>query len=164
MQFSTAEAIRIVLDSPASVSPQTPPTNKKLRAEICPVYQSSELFSGALLFPWLNPCPFFQKRFYKALEEVEKDVTIKVTYEFRPFHYAKYYDYPVEKDVRHVDTSGNHLTEGHCLSMLPHRAPNSQLRNTRMISSVEDPSADPADQPQIVAAAVRIQESAVLNQ
>ena len=50
--------------------------------------------------------------------------------------------------------------------MLPRilrRAPNGQPRNTGMISSVEAPSADPAEQPRIVAAAVRIRESAVLN-
>ena len=50
--------------------------------------------------------------------------------------------------------------------MLPHiprRAPNGQPRNTGMISSVEAPSADPAEQHRIVAAAVRVRESAVLN-
>ena len=50
--------------------------------------------------------------------------------------------------------------------MLPRilrRAPNGQPRSTGMISSVEAPSADPAKQPRIVSAAVRIHESAVLN-
>ena len=50
--------------------------------------------------------------------------------------------------------------------MLPRilrRAPNGQPLNTGMISSVEAPSADPAEQPRIIAAAVRIHESAVLN-
>ncbi len=52
--------------------------------------------------------------------------------------------------------------------MLPRilrRAPNGQQHNTgtSMISSVEVPSADPAEQPRIVAAAaLRIHESAVL--
>ncbi len=64
---------------------------------------------------------------------------------------------------RVIDLAINHLTEGHCLSMLLHRAPNGQQRNTGMISSGEAPSADPAEQPRIVAAAVRIHESAVLN-
>jgi hypothetical protein len=47
LQISTAEAIRIVCDSAAAVSPQTPPTNKRLRAQVGPFYQSSELFSGS---------------------------------------------------------------------------------------------------------------------
>jgi hypothetical protein len=41
-----------------------------------------------------------------VVEEVEKDVTIKVMNEFEPHHYSRYYTYPVETDVRHVDTSG----------------------------------------------------------
>jgi hypothetical protein len=62
----------------------------------------------------------------------------------------------------------NHLrvTAVRCLSMLqriPRRAPNGQARNTGMISSVQAPNADPAEQPRIIAAAVRIHESAVLN-
>jgi hypothetical protein len=47
LQISTAEAIRIVCDSPAAVSPQTPPTNEKLHAQVGPFYQFSELFSGS---------------------------------------------------------------------------------------------------------------------
>jgi hypothetical protein len=47
LQISTAEAIRIVCDSAAPVSPQTPPTNKKLHAQVGSFYQSSELFSGS---------------------------------------------------------------------------------------------------------------------
>jgi hypothetical protein len=50
--------------------------------------------------------PIFQKRFYKDAEEVEKDVTVKVKNEFHPHQYAQYYNYPVEKNVCHVDTSG----------------------------------------------------------
>ncbi len=49
------------------------------------------------------------------------------------------------------------------LQRIPRRAPKGQPRNTSMISSVEALSADPAEQPRIVAAAVRIYESAVLN-
>jgi hypothetical protein len=40
------------------------------------------------------------------------------------------------------------------------RTPNGQTRNTSMISNVEVPSADPAEQPRIVAAAVRTHKSA----
>ncbi len=47
LQISTAEAIRIMCDSAAAVSPQALPTNKKLRAQVGPFYQSSELFSGS---------------------------------------------------------------------------------------------------------------------
>jgi hypothetical protein len=60
----------------------------------------------------------------------------------------------------------NHLTAVRCLSMLqriPRRALNGQPRNTEIISSGEAPSPDPAEKPQVVAAAVRIHESAVLN-
>ncbi len=61
----------------------------------------------------------------------------------------------------------NHLTAARFLSMMqriPRIAPYGQPRNTGMISSVEGPSADPAKQPRIVSAAVRIHDSAVLNQ
>lgn len=47
--------------------------------------------------------------------------------------------------------------------MLPHvrcRTPNGQPRNAGMISSVEAPSVDPAEQPRLVAAAAQIFESA----
>jgi hypothetical protein len=47
LQISTAEAIRIVCDSAAAVSPQTLPTKTKLHAQVGPFYQSSELFSGS---------------------------------------------------------------------------------------------------------------------
>ncbi len=60
----------------------------------------------------------------------------------------------------------NHLTAVHCLSMLqriPRRVPSGKPRNTGMISNNEALSADPAEQPRIVAAAVKIRESAVLN-
>jgi hypothetical protein len=43
----TCSFIRIVCDSAAAVSPQTPPTNKKLRAQVCPFYQSSKFFLGS---------------------------------------------------------------------------------------------------------------------
>ncbi len=41
LQISAAEAISIVCESAAVVSPQTLPTNKKLCAQVCPLYQSS---------------------------------------------------------------------------------------------------------------------------
>ncbi len=44
--------------------------------------------------------------------------------------------------------------------LIPRRSPNGQPHNTGMISSVEVPSADPAEQPRIVGAAVLTHESA----
>ncbi len=55
------------------------------------------------------------------------------------------------------------LTAAWCLIMLPRircRALNGQPRNEGMVSSVEAPSVDPAEQPRIVAAAAQIYESA----
>ena len=46
------------------------------------------------------------------------------------------------------------------LQRILRRAPNGQLRNTGMISSVEAPSADPAEQPRIAVAAVLTHKSA----
>jgi hypothetical protein len=47
LQISAAEAMDFVCDSPAPASPQTPPTNEKLHAQVGPFYQFSELFSGS---------------------------------------------------------------------------------------------------------------------
>jgi hypothetical protein len=66
------------------------------------------------------------------------------------------------EDVRLAELLFNHLTAAHWLRMLssiPRRA--GQQRNTGMISSVEAPSADPAEQPRIVVAAVPTHKSAL---
>ncbi len=106
LQFSPADAIHIAHDS-SWVSPQTQQTNKQLCAKVCHIYQSSEFFPGCTIISqsktkfqpmlWLNQGPFFQKLFEKVVEEVKKDVTVKVTNEIALTCFGgPYYEWWVE--------------------------------------------------------------------